>query len=296
MKNIIKTIRLATILGVTLHMISCSSEALLEADYVAPNELPENIVPGTPLNDRILKLYNDYGIVVYTDVENPRMYKDLVSEEGLNIAADRIPADTTAALIYMDMIEKEFINSLPNNKLHIIPRNFYLFKNDLIAGTSAFNSYEYISKIWYNSNGDLTVGSLKNVGLDSVKLKQTFYYGLSNILRNDAMNASSFYAPFVDINTEARVYYWQVNSLDQAYEKGFLSSNQNLIKSNQQDFDLYAAWAATTPPNTRDSILNLYPQIKSKYDLVNAMFKQEGIDLTVVNRNWQESPFNPKNN
>lgn len=296
MKNIIKTIRLATILGVTLHMISCSSEALLEADYVAPNELPDNIAPGTPLNDRILKLYNDYGIVVYTDVENPRMYKDLVSEEGLNIAADRIPADTTAALIYMDMIEKEFINSLPNNKLHIIPRNFYLFKNDLIAGTSAFNSYEYISKIWYNSNGDLTVGSLKNVGLDSVKLKQTFYYGLSNILRNDAMNASSFYTPFVDINTDAGVYYWQVNSLDQAYEKGFLSSNQNLIKSNQQDFDLYAAWAATTPPNTRDSILNLYPQIKSKYDLVNAMFKQEGIDLTVVNRNWQESPFNPKNN
>ncbi|MBJ7881855.1 hypothetical protein [Gelidibacter salicanalis] len=296
MKNILKTIRLTILLGVTMYMVSCSSEASLEADYVVPNELPGNIVPGTLLSNRILKLYNDYGIVVYTDVSDPRMYKDLVSEEGLNISADRIAADTTAALIYIDMIEKEFINGLPNNKLHIVPRNFYLFKNDLIAGTSAFNSYEYISKIWYNSNGDLTVGSLRNVGLDSVKLKQTFYYGLSNILRNDAVNSNSFYAPFVEINTDARVYYWQVNSLDQAYEKGFLSSNQNLIKSNQQDFDLYAAWAATTPPQTRDSILNLYPQIKSKYDLVNAMFKQEGIDLTIVNRNWQESTFNPKNN
>ncbi|WP_157491961.1 hypothetical protein [Gelidibacter mesophilus] len=288
MKN---TIRLALLIGITLHMLSCSSEASLEADYVAPNELPENIVAGTPLNDRIIQLYKDYGIVVYTDVTNPRMYKDLVSEEGLTIAADRIPADTTAALIYIHMIEKEFINSLANNKLHIVPRNFYLFKNDLIAGT-----YEYISKTWYNSNGDLTVGSLKNVGLDSVKLKQTFYYGLSSILRNDAVNSNSFYSPFVDINTDAGVYYWQVTSLDQAYEKGFLSSNQNLIKSNQQDFDLYAAWASTTPPNTRDSILNLYPQIKRKYDLVTSMFKQEGIDLTVVNRNWQESSFNPKNN
>lgn len=296
MKNFIKTTRLFMLLSLTVYIVSCSSEGSLEADYIAPNELPDNIVAGTPLSDRIIKLYNDYGIVVYTDVDDPRMYKDLVSEEALNISSERMHADTTAALTYIEMIEKEFINGLPNDKLSVIPRNFYLFKNDLIAGTSAFNSYEYVSKLWYNSNGDLTVGGLKNVGLDSVKLKQTFYYGLSNIYRNDVSNANSYYSPFVDINTDAGVYYWQVTSLELAYEKGFLSSNQNLIKSNQQDFDLYAAWASTTPPNTRDSILNLYPLIKQKYALVTAMFKKENVDLTIVNKNWQESTFNPKNN
>lgn len=296
MKNIIKITRLAILFVFTIYLVSCESEALLEADYKAPNELPSNIVPGTPLNDRILKLYNDFGIVVYTDVTDIRMYRDLVSEEALNISSERMPADTLAALTYMDMIESEFINDLPLDKKNVVPRNFYLFKNDLIAGTTVANSYEYISKLWYNSNGDLTVGSLKNVGLDSVKLKQTFYYGLSNILRNDAINSSSFYSPFVDIKTDAGVYYWQVNSLSQAYEIGFLSANQNLIKSDQQDFDLYAAWAVTTPPHIKDSIFNISPLVKQKYDLVNAMFKQEGIDLDIVNHNWQESRFNPKNN
>ncbi|WP_163518202.1 hypothetical protein [Gelidibacter japonicus] len=295
MKNTIKITRLAILVVFTIYLASCSSESTLEADYVAPNELPDNIVAGTPLTDRILQLYNDFGIVVYTDVTDPRMYKDLVSEEALNIASERMPADTVAALIYMDMIEKEFISSLPSDKAHVIPRNFYLFKNDLVAGTSASNSYEYISKLWYNSNGDLTVGSLKNVGLDSVKMKQTFYYGLSNILRNDPVNNSSFYSPFVDIKTDAAVYYWQVNSLEQAYEKGFLSANQNLIKSDQQDFDLFAAWAATTPPHIKDSVFNVSSLVKRKYDLVKSMFKQEGIDLDVVNQNWQESMFNPKN-
>lgn len=296
MKNILKVSRFAILLVLTIYLASCSSEANIEADYVAPNELPENLIAGTPLSDRILKLYNDFGIVVYTDVTDPRMYKDLVSEEALTIASDRMPADSTAAMIYIDMIEKEFISSLPQNKINIIPRNFYLFKNDLVAGTSVPLSYEYISKLWYNSNGDLTVGSLKNVGLDSVKMKQTFYYGLANIFRNDPVNESSFYSPFVKIQTDAAVYYWQVTTLEQAYANGFLSSNQNLIKSNQQDFDLYAAWAATTPVQTKDSVFSVSPLVKRKYDLVKAMFKQEGIDLDKVNQNWQESTFNPKNN
>lgn len=296
MKNILKVTRFAILLVLTIYLASCSSEANLEADYVAPNELPENLIAGTPLSDRILKLYNDFGIVVYTDVKDPRMYKDLVSEEALTIAAERMPADSTAAMIYIDMIDKEFISSLPQDKVNIIPRNFYLFKNDLVAGTSVPLSYEYIAKLWYNSNGDLTVGSLKNVGLDSVKMKQTFYYGLANIFRNDPVNESSFYSPFVKIQTDAAVYYWQVTTLEQAYANGFLSSNQNLIKSNQQDFDLYAAWAATTPVQTKDSVFSVSPLVKRKYDLVKAMFKQEGIDLDKVNQNWQESTFNPKNN
>ncbi|MGV8946730.1 MAG: hypothetical protein ACOH1N_09900 [Lutibacter sp.] len=296
MKNIINITRFTILVVFIICTASCSSEGSLEADYMAPNELPSNLVPGTPLNDRILSLYNDFGIVIYTDITNPRMYEDLVSNDGFNNLGKRITADSNAAIVYIDMIEDEFINELPLNKRKLVPRNFYLLKNDLIDGTSASNSYEYISKLWYNSNGDLTVGSLKNDGLDSLKLKQTFYYGLSNVLRNDATNNNSFYRPFVDIKTKALVYYWQVNSLKVAYEKGFLTNNQNLIKSDQQDFDLFAAWAATTQPNTKDSIFKLYPLVKQKYELVTAMFRQEGIDLDVVNKNWQKSTYNPKNN
>ena len=290
-----KTFRLTTILSLAIFAASCSSEGTLQPDYSAPNELPSNIVPGSLLNDRIIKLYTDFGIVVYTDVSNPRMYKDLVSEDGLNITTVRLSADTLAAMTYIDMIEKEFINILPADKLNIIPRNFYLFKDNLLVGTSA-NGFEYISKLWYNSNGDLTVGGLNSAQLDSVKLKQTFYYGLSNVLRNDVSNSTNFFTPFVDIQKNSGVYYWQVTSIDIAYQNGFLSSNQNLIKSDQQDFDLYAAWGATTPVRTKDSIFNLYPLIKRKYALVNAMFKQEGVDLKIVNQKWQESTYNPKNN
>ncbi|WP_225035835.1 hypothetical protein [Winogradskyella sp. SM1960] len=296
MKNITNITRLSLLVVVVACIVACSKEGPLEADYVAPNELPANLVSGSPLNDRILSLYDDFGIVVYTDITNPRMYEDLVSEEGLNISEERMPADTTAAIIYINMIEDEFINELPLDNRNLVPRNFYLFENDLIVGTSSYNSYEYISKLWYNSNGDLTVGGLKNEEMDSTKLKQTFYYGLSNIFRNDATNTNSFYQPFVDIKTDAAVYYWQVNSLDSAYEKGFLTDNQNLIKSHQQDFDLFAAWAATTPNSTKDSIFNLYPMVRQKYDLVDAMFRQEGVDLDIVNANWEESPYNPENN
>ncbi|MCK0132144.1 hypothetical protein MWU59_11600 [Flavobacteriaceae bacterium F08102] len=294
MKKIINTFKYA-ILTLLVSLAACSNETILQADYEAPNELPLNLVPGSPLNDRILELYDNFGIVVYTDVNNPRMYKDLVSEEGL-IIGDRMAADTAAALVYIDMIEKEFVNTLPESMEDLIPRNFYLFKNELITGTSAYNKYEYLSKLWYNSNGDLTVGGLNNASLDSVKLKQTFYYGLSNILRNDPINMSAYYQPFVDLKTDAGVYYWQVYTLEGAYERGYLSDNQNLIKSHQQDFDLFAAWAATTPSDIREDLLSQYPLMRQKYNLVTAMFRQAGINLETVSEQWAESDFNPINN
>lgn len=287
--------RLGIFTLLTLLIVSCtSSDEDLTGDYIAPKELPANLVPGSPLNDRILALYADYGVIVYTDVENERMYRDLVSEEALRIA-NRMPADTAAAILYIDMIEDEFINKLPSNKLFLVPRNFYLFKNELISGTNPFFSNEYISKIWYNSNSDLTVGGLDNNSLDTIKLKQTFYYGLSDVLRSKPSNTSAFYQPFVDIKTDEATYYWQVGDLESAYEKGFLSNERNLIKSDQQDFDLYAAWIATTPAEKRDSILNVHPIIKRKYNLVSSMFRQEQIPLEEVAQEWQNSPYNPNN-
>jgi|GEM_PF-5270820 len=295
MKNIVNTFKYAMYSLLGLSLAACSNSELLQADYTAPNELPANLVPGSPLNNRILELYDAHGIVVYTDVNNPRMYEDLVSEEGLTIA-NRMAADTASALIYIDMIEDEFLNALPEELSNTVPRNFYLFKNDLITGTSAWSKYEYLSKLWYNSNGDLTVGSLNDATLDSLKMKQTFYYGLSNIFRNDAINANSFYQPFVDIKTDAAVYYWQVYDLDGAYERGYLTDNQNLIKSHQQDFDFFAAWAATTPAAERENLLNQYPLIRQKYELVTAMFRKEGINLETISEAWAESEYNPLNN
>lgn len=279
-----------------LLIYSCSrKDEEIVADYNAPRELPANLVPGTPLNDRILRLYEDYGIIVYTDTTiGDRMYQDLVSEEGLQM--EHIPADTEAAIFYINMIEDEFINLLPDDKLGLVFRNFYLYKNQLSTGSGPYNQYEYISHVWYNSNADLTVGGLDNSTMDTVMLKQTFYYGLSSVLRGKPLNKENFYRPFVDLMNDARVYYWQVNSLEDAYERGFLSANQNLIKSDQQDFDLFAAWAATVDPVKRDSLLNLYPLLKSKYLLVTEMFRQEGIPLEEVNEEWQMSSYNPANN
>lgn len=288
---------LFTMLGIViLFSYSCTREdEEIVADYNAPRELPTNLVTGTPLSDRILELYENYGIIVYTDTTiGDRMYQDLVSEEGLQM--EHIPADTAAAIFYINMIEDEFIKKLPEDKFGLIFRNFYLYKNELSTGSGPYNQYDYISHVWYNSNSDLTVGGIDNITLDTVMLKQTFYYGLSTVLREIPVNTENFYRPFVDLMNEAAVYYWQVNSLEDAYEKGFLSANQNLIKSDQQDFDLFAAWAATVDPVKRDSLLNEYSLLRSKYQIVTEMFRQEGIPLEEVNEEWQLSPYNPDNN
>lgn len=280
-----------------ISILSCSrKEEELMADYTAPQELPANLVAGTPLNDRILKLYKDYGVIVYADTAiGARLYRDLVSEENLQIA-NRRPPDKEAALIYVNMIEDEFIKVLPTSKRNLIFRNFYLFENKLSSGTNPASNTDYISYVWYNSNSDLTVGGLNAENLDTVQLKQTFFYGLSNVLRNRPLNIQNYYQPFIQLKTNATVYYWQVTDLTSAYNLGFLNKNQNLIKSDQQDFDLFAAWAATTVPQKRDSILNANSLLRQKYNLVTAMFRQEGIPLTDINNAWQMSPYNPSNN
>lgn len=280
-----------------ISILSCSrKEEELMADYTAPQELPANLVAGTPLNDRILKLYKDYGVIVYADTAiGARLYRDLVSEENLQIA-NRRPPDKEAALLYVNMIEDEFIKVLPTSKRNLIFRNFYLFENKLSSGTNPASNTDYISYVWYNSNSDLTVGGLNAENLDTVQLKQTFFYGLSNVLRNRPLNIQNYYQPFIQLKTNATVYYWQVTDLTSAYNLGFLNKNQNLIKSDQQDFDLFAAWAATTVPQKRDSILNANSLLRQKYNLVTAMFRQEGIPLTDINNAWQMSPYNPSNN
>jgi hypothetical protein len=273
-------------------LISCEKEEELTADYVAPSILPEGLTPGTPLADRILQLYDDYGVVVFTDPDDTRFQVDLISSESLQLG-ERIPADTAAALTYIDMIEDEFITNMPEDLQYLVPRNYYLLKNKLSSGTSAYNTYDYISYIWYNSNSDLTVGSLDNNSLDSVLMKQTFYYGLSTVLRSKPAN-SQLFQQFVDL--KEGIYYWQVTSLTSAYENGFISGVQNEIKSDGQDFDLFAAWGATVDPVEKENLLSTYPLLAAKYALVSSLFRQEGLPLEEINELWQESEYNPANN
>ena len=293
-----KALQIVFLFGLLLATIaSCSSdEENLKADFTAPQELPSNLVPGTPFTDRALQLYNDYGIIIYSDTAavGDRMYRDLVSEDGLRI--DRVPPDSSAAILYMDMIESEFIDVLPEDKLNLIPRNFYLYKNYLISGTSAYNSVEYISYMWYNSSADLTVGGMDANEMDSLYYKKTFFYALSSALRLKPANAENFFSVFQTTKNDARVYYWQVNSMESAYEKGFMTDNQNMIKDDRLDFDLLAAWGATVDPEQRNALLAQYPLLRQKYALVAEMFRQEGIPLEEVNSKWQNSPYNPDNN
>ncbi len=283
---------LILLLIISLAFVSCEKEEKLTADFVAPEILPDGIDPDTPLGDKILQLYDDYGIVVYTNPEDPRFQVDLISSESLRLG-ERFPADTAAAITYIDMIEDEFIANMPEDMVYLVPRNYYLLKNKLSSGTSASNSYDYLSYIWYNSNSDLTVGSLDDSSLDSVLMKQTFYYGLSTVLRAKPAN-SQLFQQFVDL--KEGTYYWQVTSLTGAYERGFVSDVQNEIKSDGQDFDLLAAWGATVDPVEKDNLLASYPLLAAKYALVSSLFRQEGISLEEINEKWQDSQYNPANN
>lgn len=270
-------------------LYSCSKEKIQIDPYQAPELLPDNLVPGDQMNDAILTLYDDLGIVVYTDTEDPRFRKDLVSDETLQLP-ERLPADTSAVLFYIKMIRDELYSVLPDDKKYLAPRNFYVLKSPLVSGTGYYK-YKYKSYLWSNSFADVTVGSLDETQLDTTLLKESLIYALSSVLRGQKYN-SGIFGQFQTAADDAG-YYWSVTSDEAAYSNGFITSDQGAILSDQQDFDSYAAWAATVNPNTRDSILTLYPGIATKYSLVSAVFRSEGIPLEQINEKWQDSPLNP---
>lgn len=279
------------ILAAITLFISCKKEGALQPDYTAPSELPDYLVPGTALNDSILQLYKDLGIVIYTNPADPRFVSDLVSNESLKIN-NRQPADTTPALLFIRMIREELYDQLPESKKYLTPRNFYFLKNLLITGTG-YSQYYYLSYLWYNSGSDVTIGGLNASNIDTTFFKEALYYALSGILRAQPEN-KTFYTKFLQTKTDAGFYYWQVNSLTSAYEHGFLSDNQSKIRADQLDFDLFAAWGATVKPNTRDSLMQIYPTLSAKYQIVASMFRSSGIPLEQINADWQESELNPE--
>lgn len=274
----------------TFGLLSCSDDNSLSADYEAPKLLPDNIKQGTPLGDARLALYNDYGIIVYTDPSNPRFTSDLVSE-GFTRLDNPMPADTEAALLYIKMI-RNYADKFLDEKPKLVPRNYYFLKNKLKVG-NFYAKYYWYAYLWYNSKSDITVGRLNNADLDTTFLKASFYYGLSSILRSYPRNSGFM----VDFKTakESGGFYWQINSQEEAYKNGYLSANQSKIIADALDFDLFAAWAATAEPAVRDSLLNKYSLLKEKYLIVTSMFRQEGLKLEEINADWQASPLNPDN-
>lgn len=272
---------------------SCEKEKNLQGDFVAPPNMPAELVTGTPLGDAIQQMFDDYGVIIYTDPTLRRFSADLVSNESLRIT-DRQPADTAAALFAIKMLRNEFYDVLPPDKKSFMPRNFYFLKNRLLDGTGASQNH-YHSYLWSNSVSDLTIGGLDNTALDTVYLKGSLFYGLSGILRK-APQWASYYNNFMSIQTNAGTYYWQVNSLATGHEAGFVTGSQSEIMSNALDFDLYASWGATVDPHYRDSLFAARPLIANKYAQVSGVFRAAGIPLEEVNNSWQASALNPKNN
>lgn len=273
--------------------LSCEKREQLQADFVAPPQMPTELKTGTPLGDAIQKLFDDYGTIVYTDPTNRRFSSDLVSSESLRIT-DRQPADTAAALVAIEMIRKELYDQLPANDKSLLPRNFYLLKNRLLDGTGA-SQIHYHGYLWTNSASDLTIGGLDNNALDLNYLKGSFFYGLAGVLRKIPKWAS-YYNNFMTIQSNAGTYYWQVTSLETGHTAGFITDSQAEIMSNALDFDRYAAWGATVAPAYRDSLLAARPLIANKYAQVAGLFRAAGIPLEEINSKWQSSPMNPKNN
>lgn len=268
---------------------ACEKKETLEADFVAPPNMPAELVTGTPLGDAIQAMFDDYGVIIYTDPSARRFSSDLVSSESLRIT-DRQPADTAAALFAIKMLREELYALLPAGKKSMMPRNFYFLKNPLVDGTIPYRSY-----LWTNSASDLTIGSLDNSILDTTYLKGGFFYGLAGVLRKTPRLAS-FYNNFMALQTDAGTYYWQVTSLETGHAAGFVSGIQSEIQAHTLDFDVYAAWGATVEPEYRDSLFAARPLIASKYAQVSGIFRAAGIPLEEINSKWQASAHNPKNN
>lgn len=282
------------LLGVisVISISSCEEEEELTADYQAPDNLPANLQPGSEMNDAILELYDELGIVVYTDTSSARFYDDLVSH-GPTQLNSIVPADTAAVLFYISLIKDELYNLLPEDSKYLTPRNFYLLKSEILTGTGYYK-YGYKAFLWENSHADLTVGNIDASDLDSTYLKESLIYGLSAILRGQSTSIS-YYNNFQTAADDAG-YYWSVFDQQSAYSNGFVSGNQNEIMSDAMDFDIYAAWGVTTPPNVKDSLFSVYPNIEIKYNLVAGAFRTAGIPIDELNAAWQNSGYNPDNN
>lgn len=281
---------------VLLSLLSCDDSSSLTASYEAPDRLPESLQTGTPLGDAQMSLFDDLGVATYINPENDRFRQDIVSDQGTINLENVSPPDSSAAMFAIEMA-RIFYEELPDDKKDLMPRNFYFMKEPLQSG-SGFSAVSYEAYLWYNSTGDVTLGSLNAASLDTTQLKGSFYYALSSILRNMSRN-QGFYSDFqsvVESANEAGKYYFYVQDQQTAYENGFVSADQSKISGDRLDFDMYAFWAITVEPQTREQVLDQYNYVNQKYQVVRSMFQQEGINLEELNEKWQSSPLNPDNN
>lgn len=293
MKNFGKSIIAVCICSIiSLALFSCSDTNSLSPEFEAPRELPEDLQTGTPLGDARMSLYEDLGVVTYVNPESDRFIQDLVSDQGALNTEDFIAADTSAAIFAIQMA-RNFYEELPGDKKNLMPRNLYFIKKGTKSG-SGFSEYEYDAYLWQNSSSDVTIGNLNAATLDTTRLKSSFYYALSSILRSFKRNSTLF--TNYQVASEEEGFYYLVTDLQTAYENGFITSNQSKIRGEDLAFDTFVAWAVTTPPEEREAILDQYSSVSRKYQIVRSMFMQEGIDLEAISEKWQESPLNPANN
>lgn len=293
MKNFGKSILAVCICSIiSLALFSCSDSNSLSPEFEAPRELPEGLQTGTPLGDAQMSLYEDLGVITYINPETTRFIQDLVSDQTVLNLSDATPPDSSAAMLAIEMA-RIFYEELPQDKKNLMPRNLYFIKQPTFSG-SGYSEYIYEAYLWYNSSSDVTIGNLNSAELDTTQLKGAFYYGLSSILRSFSRNAT-LYTNFQEAADEAG-YYFYVYDEQTAYENGFVTSNQSKIRGQSLDFDTYASWAVTTPPEERQAILDQYGFVSQKYQIVRSMFMQEGIDLEAISEKWQDSPLNPANN
>ena len=259
----------------SLVLLSCSDDSSLSPEFEAPRELPEELQTGTPLGDAQMSLYEDLGVITYIDPQSRRFRQDLVSDQTALNLANVTPPDSSAAMLAIEMA-RIFYQELPEDQKNLMPRNLYLMEQPTSSGVG-FRSYLYEAYLWYNSSSDVTIGSLNSAELDTTQLKGAFYYALSSILRSFSRN-KTVYTKFQEVADEAGFYFYVVDE-QSAYENGFITANQSKIRGQSLDFDTYASWAVTTPPDEREAILDQYGFVSQKYQIVRSMFLQEGIDL-----------------
>ena len=288
MRNTIKQI----VFGGMMLMLfaACKKDDNLVGDYQVPEELPAELVTGTPLGDSILALYNDLGVIVYTDVDAKRFTKDLVSEFNLTLRSAKVAADTAAIMLMIKMIREELYPDMPENNKNLLPRNFYPLKTPLITGSVSVQYY-YNSYLWANSMSDITIGEMNAQTITPLFIKKAFYYAMTSSLRS-IPTLSNYYSSFIQAKTDAAVYYWQVTSLTGAYERGYVTSDQRAISGNDTDFATFGAWAATVNPAERDQLLATYPLLARKYAFISSMYRDAGMPIEDINAAWQTSPNN----
>lgn len=300
MKNIYKYLMLAF---VSVALLSCAKEDALHSDFEAPLPVPA-IAEGPSEAQAICHyLWKTYDLHVYYTLSGEDAVNTPMGRFQTNIIEWNNPealplqaADEGYALQYLKML-KSFYSFLPKEvvKSQVFKRLVLVSQNP----ADMFMYYDEDFMPFYDNTvveeplgimfcGDLSEESFPDYDGWKQSFMQEFFQGLISFFEKGIQIPKSYGLISKDCYLYDEMgYYLYMGDYgeyvkESGYEYGFVDPRgaEDDFEYGHIDFSYLAAWVVTAPDYEIERVLEEYPRMKAKYDIVVAFYKSTfGIDL-----------------